>query len=101
MEPNNTPPLDELVATIVGFGGPLTSIVSGMLEWQAAGRSSPDAPGIPEVLTTLLTDVLADLRDDTPAADLRTTASVLRRVTDTICSDLYVVDPRMLDAADT
>jgi hypothetical protein len=70
---------------------PLQSIVNHMLEFQAAGRSAPDAPPVEVVLAELLEGTLAALigRHGQPAVEAA--AAVLEDAGETISSEIFIV----------
>jgi hypothetical protein len=86
------PPIEALVEAVVGLGGPLTSIVSHMVETQMSGRGAPNAASIPNILHGLLRDVLEPLRDEFSAGEILASARALERVTDQVCGEILLVN---------
>jgi hypothetical protein len=87
------PPLEKLVNAIVEVGGPLTSIVSHMVRFEAAVESAPDAPSIPVALANILRGTLDPLRDEFSAEDLEMAAAVLSRACAQVVDDVLLVEP--------
>jgi hypothetical protein len=86
------PPIEALIEAIVALGGPLTSIVSHMVETQMSGRGAPNAASIPNILRGLLRDVLDPLRDEFSADEILASARALERTTDQICGEIFLVN---------
>jgi hypothetical protein len=86
------PPIEALIEAIVALGGPLTSIVSHMVETQMSGRGAPNAASIPNILRGLLRDVLDPLRDEFSADEILASGRALQRATDQICGEIYLVN---------
>ena len=85
--------LDELVTQLLSCGGVLSQIIAGMLEFQAAGRSAPDAAPIPEVAHSLIRGVLDDVRKRHSRRDIRVAATIIAESTDAICENIFFVGP--------
>lgn len=78
-------PRDELVAAIVGFGGPLASIVVHMVHNGASQESLGD------VLSGLLASILEPLDRSYTGEQLRSTAQVLEDTTTIMCREILIV----------
>jgi hypothetical protein len=74
---------------------PLQSIVNHMFEFQAAGRSAPDAPPVEVVLADLLEGTLAGLVERHGRQAVEAAAAVLEDAGETICSEIFIVDPEL------
>jgi hypothetical protein len=89
--------LDEVVTQLLACGAVLSQMISGMLEFAASGRAAPDSAPIPEVAHDLIRSVCEYLRHDYSKRDLKTAARIVEKVTDSICNDIYAVNPEMMD----
>ena len=71
--PPQQPPdvLDELTTQLLGCGGALSQIVSHAVQWEAAGKSAPDAAPVPDVTQALVRDALQDLSQHHAQYELR------------------------------
>jgi hypothetical protein len=90
---DSEPPIETLIAAVVGLGGPLTSIVGHMVESQMSGRGAPNPASIPNILRGLLRDVLDPLRDEFSADEILMSARALDRVTEQVCGEIVLVNP--------
>ena len=90
-------PLDELVTHLLDCGGVLSQIISRMVEFQASGRSAPDAAPIPDVAHSLIREVAVPVARDYSKRDLRVAAKIVDQVTEAICENIYGVDPDWFD----
>jgi hypothetical protein len=88
-------PLDELVAALLECGGALSQIISHMLEFQAAGRSVPDAAPIPEVAHTVIKDATRALTKRHSKRDIRVAAKIVEQATTEICDNVFFVGPEL------
>ncbi len=84
-------PLDELVAQLLECGGVLSQIVGRMVEFQAAGRSAPDAAPIPEVAHSLIRDVLDGVRKRHSERHIRVAATIIAEATEAMCENIFFV----------
>jgi hypothetical protein len=91
-------PLDELVEQLLSCGGVLSQMLAGMLEFDASGRSSPDAAPIPDTMRTLIRSVVTGVGKRYSKRDLRVAAAIVDQVTDSICEEIYYIPPEALDA---
>jgi hypothetical protein len=89
--------LDELVKQLLECGGVLSQIIASMVEFQSSGRSAPDAAPIPEVAFSLIRSVTEDFLTRYSKRDLKVAARIVRDATATMCSELYVVGPELLN----
>jgi hypothetical protein len=87
--------LDELVTQLLECGGALTQIIAGMVEYQASGRSAPDAAPIPEVAHSLIRGVLSGVQKRHSKRDIRVAAAIVREATDAIVNDVFFVGPEL------
>jgi hypothetical protein len=85
--------LQELADQLLDCGGVLSQIVSGMVQWQAAGLGHPDAAPIPEAARSLVADVLKEIRPKHSRRDLKVAAAIVKEATEAICDNVYGVDP--------
>jgi hypothetical protein len=92
-----TPPdaLDELVGQLLDIGGVFSQIIDRMVQFEASGRSTPDAVPVPEMAHTLIRDVVGDLRKEYSKRDLRVAAKIVEQTTDAICNNLFFVGPEL------
>ena len=88
-------PLDELVTQLLECGGALSQIISRMTQFQAAGRSAPDAAPIPEVAHSLIRGALDELRKRYSNRDIRVAARMIGETTDAICENIFFVGPEL------
>ena len=72
--------------------GQLSLILGHMHRYQAEGKSAPDAPEPPFVLSDLLKDVLRGLGDERATEDIATAAQMLEGATRLIGDELFIVD---------
>jgi hypothetical protein len=87
--------VDQLVAELLDCGGVLSQIISHMVQFEASGRSAPDAAPIPEVAHSLIRDVLGDLRKRHSKRDIAVAAAIVNEATAAICNDLFAVGPEL------
>jgi hypothetical protein len=88
-------PLDELVTQLLECGGVLSQIVGRMVEFQAAGRSAPDAAPVPEVAHSLIRDVLDGVRKRHSKRDVRMAATIIAEATEAMCGNIFFVGPEL------
>jgi hypothetical protein len=88
---DDTTPLQDLVAALVGIGGQLTTTLEHMETSRAAGRSAPGADDIPVVLAGLLCSVLREMPSRFSAGELRGAAAVLEDAARRIEDGLFLV----------
>jgi|SRR5579884_378145 len=86
-------PVDQLVTHLLDAGGVLSQIVGRMVEFEASGRSAPDAAPIPDVAYSLIRDVLDPLTKTHSKRDIRVAAAILEQATTAICDNIFFVDP--------
>lgn len=86
-------PVDELAAQLVEAGAVLSQIISHMVEFQAAGRSAPDAVPIPEMAQSLIRGVLDGVRKAHSKRDIRIAAAIIAESTGAICENVFFVGP--------
>jgi hypothetical protein len=91
--PEPVEPLDELVAELLDCGGVLSQIISAMVEFQAGGHHAGDQVPTPEIAYSIVRGVVCGLSERFSAADLQTSAIVVREVTEVLCNELYVLGP--------
>jgi hypothetical protein len=92
--PNSSPPpdvLDELTSQLLDCGGALSQIISHAVQWDAAGRSDPDAAPAPDVLRALIRDALGELAQHHARYELRRAASIIAEATTLICENIFLV----------
>jgi hypothetical protein len=92
--PPTATPVDRLVTSLLGCGGPLSSMVNSMVEYQASGRSAPDAPPIPEVAHRLVASVVQEAVGRYTDAEIGTAAVMIDAAMDAVCENLFIVPPR-------
>ena len=93
--PHVPDPIDELVTQLLECGGVLSQIVSRMVEFQAAGRSAPDAAPIPEVAHSLIQGVLDGVRKRHSKRDIRVAATIIAEATEAIGENIFYVGPEL------
>jgi hypothetical protein len=86
-------PLDRLATALLECGGVLSQIVGRMVEFDAAGRSAPDAAPIPEVAQTLVRSVLDEVGGRHSKRDVRLAAMIVSESTHAICENIFFVGP--------
>jgi hypothetical protein len=99
-KPEPDDPLGAYVAALLVLNGQLMGVVDHMLAFQASGRSAPDAPPIPVVLTELLTGILGPLAEGDGAAELELAAAMLEATSGRIASELFLVSPDLDEELD-
>jgi hypothetical protein len=91
---SDTPePLDDLVARLLECGAVLGQMVAAMVEFQASGRSAPDAAPIPEVAHSLVRGELVDLLARHGMEDIALAAKIVREATDAISDGIFILGP--------
>jgi hypothetical protein len=90
------PAIDALALALMNSCGQLSLILGHMHRYQAEGRSAPDAPDPPFVLTELLRQVLRGLADEHETDDIATAAQMLESATQVIGDELFIVDVERL-----
>jgi hypothetical protein len=85
--------LEELANQLLECGAVLSQIVSGMVQWQAAGLSHPDAAPIPDTARSLVADVLKEVKPKHSRRDLKVAAAIVKEATDAISENIFFVDP--------
>ena len=94
--PHHAPePLDELVSELLAVGAVLSQMIAGMVEFEASGRSAPDAAPIPEVAHSLIRDVLDGVQKRHSKRDIRVAAKIVAESTHAICEDIFIVNMDM------
>jgi hypothetical protein len=85
--------LDDLVTQLLECGAILSQIISHMVQFQAAGRSAPDAAPIPEVAHSLIRGVLGGVGKRHSKRDIRAAATIVKQATASIGNEIYFVGP--------
>jgi hypothetical protein len=88
-------PLDKLTAQLLECGGVLSQIVGHMVKFEASGHAAPDLAPIPEVARTLIRVVLDELRKRHSRRDILVAAKIVAEATETICENIFFVDPEL------
>jgi hypothetical protein len=88
---NSPAALDELVSQLLSCGAVLSQIIGRMVQFEAAGRSAPDAAPIPDVAHSVIRGVLDDVAERHPDVEIRAAAAIVNEVTDAICEDIFFV----------
>ena len=88
-------PLDELTGQLLAVGAVLSQIISGMVRYQAAGRSAPDSAPIPEVAHELIRGVLNEVGKLHSKRDIRVAARIVEEATEAICENIFYVGPEL------
>jgi hypothetical protein len=83
------------VEQLLEIGGVLLQIIGRMVEFQASGRSGPDAAPIPEMAHALIRDVIGDVRKQHSKRDVRVAARIIEQATDCISENLFFVGPEL------
>jgi hypothetical protein len=84
--------VEELVTELLGCGAVLSQMISQMVEFEASGRSAPDAAPIPTVAHELIAGVLTDIKHRHSRRDLKVAAAIVGEVTESICQNIFFVD---------
>jgi hypothetical protein len=98
--PRSNDALDELVDQLLACGAVLSQIISHMVRWEAAGKSTPDTAPIPTVAHSLIADVSKPVSRRHSRRDLRIAAAIVEEITEAICDEIYSVsldDPALDD----
>jgi hypothetical protein len=93
--PNPPDCLEEFVTELLECGGVLSQIVSRMVQFQASGRSAPDAAPIPEVAHSLIRDVLDGVRKRHAKRDIRVAAAIVGEATEAIADNILFIGPEL------
>jgi hypothetical protein len=88
-------PLDELTTQLLEVGAVLSQLVSGMVRFQAAGRSAPDSAPIPEVAHQLVCSSLDEIAKRHSRRDIRVAARIVEEATHAICENIFYVGPEL------
>src|SRR5438552_522631 len=88
-------PLDRLATALLECGGVLSQIVGRMVEFEAAGRSVPDAAPIPDVAQTLVRSVLDEVGRRHSKRDIRVTAAIVSESTQAMCENIFYLGPEL------
>jgi hypothetical protein len=98
--PSHQPPdaLDDLVTNLLECGGVLSQIISGMVEFEASGRSAPGTAPIPEVAHSLIRSVSRPVSHGFSKRDIKVAAKIVDQMTNAICSDIFAVDLDWFDS---
>ena len=91
--------LDDLVTQLLECGGVLSSIISHMVEFEASGRSAPDAAPIPEVAHSLIRGVLDNVGKRHSKRDIKVASRIVKEATAAICDDIFYVGQSSSDQA--
>ena len=89
-------PLDDLVSELLECGGVLSQIISHMIEFEASGKSAPDAAPIPEVAHSLIRSVIGHVQLRNSRGHIRAAARIVGEVTEAICNEIYFVPPEFI-----
>jgi hypothetical protein len=76
----------------------LSQIISNMVQFDASGRSDPDAVPIPEAAHSLMRSVIEPTAAKHSKRDVRVAAKIVGQATAAMCEDIFTVDPDWLDA---
>src|SRR5947209_17641514 len=86
------PAVDALALAMMNSFGQLSIILMHMHRHQAEGRSGPDAPAPPFMLTEMLKGILGALADEHSMEDVATAAQMLVSATQIIGDELFLID---------
>jgi hypothetical protein len=95
---DSSPPpdaLDDLTTQLLECGGVLSQIISHMVQFQAAGRSAPDAAPIPEIAHSLIRGVLGGVGKRHSKRDIKVAAAIVKQATASISNEIYFVGPEL------
>jgi hypothetical protein len=90
-----TDPLDDLTTQLLECGALLSQMISHMVQWQAAGKSAPDAAPIPDVAHQLIRDVIGRLTHNHPAAEISAAAVIVGEATKVIGDEIFFMSSDM------
>jgi hypothetical protein len=93
--PQSSDPLDELTTSLLECGAVLSQMTSHMAEFDAAGKSAPDAAPISDVAHTLIHDVLGDVRKRHSKRDIRVAGAIVAEATTAIVENIFYVGPEL------
>lgn len=88
--------LDVLITQLLDCGGVLSQMIGRMVQFDAAGKSSPDAAPIPEIAHSLIYDAVCDVARRRSKRDITVAAAIVEDVTEAICEEIFLVDPKNL-----
>jgi hypothetical protein len=83
--------LERLTAQLLDCGGVLSQIVSHMVEWENAGRSSPDTAPIPDIARQLVASALGDMTKRHSRLELRKATTIVEEATSLIAENIFFV----------
>jgi hypothetical protein len=66
-----------------------------MVQWEAAGKSVPDAAPIPDVAHRLIRDVLKRLKQSHSTAEISAAAAIVGEAANVIGDEVFFVPPNM------
>ncbi len=95
--PKPTAALAELVSQLLGCGAVLSQIVGRMVQFEASGRSAPDAASIPTVAHALIAGVLTELEQAHSRHDLMVAAAIVEEATDAVRENIFYVNVDALE----
>ncbi len=84
-------PFDELATQLLECGAVLSQVVSHMVQFEASGRSAPDAAPVPEVAHDLVSEAIAHDVKQFSKADIVRAAEVVEAATDAIHQNIFFV----------
>jgi hypothetical protein len=88
-------PLDDLTEELLECGALLSQIISHMVQFEAAGKSAPDAVPIPQMAHRLIRDVIDGLARKHSAKEIRAAAAIVGEATKVIGDEVLLVSPDM------
>jgi hypothetical protein len=97
MQEFEPPPFEEdavgmLVAQMMQTTGCLSLIVNHLLSWTASEPEAGGGGGFDEILAEMLCDVLEELRQRHPVAEIAAAAALLDEAQKIICDEIHLVE---------
>lgn len=93
--PQQPDPLDELAASLLECGAPLSQMIAHMVRFQPGGRPPPDLAPIPDVARSMIRDVLDEVGTRYSERDIRVAAEIVLAATNEICENIFFVGPEL------
>src|SRR3954453_12930945 len=84
-------PIERLTGEIVAIGGPLSSLVSHMI--QVGDLKGGDPAEIPVILTDLIGPTIEGITDGWAADRIDDAADILHAACERICSEIFIAPP--------
>lgn len=91
----STDPLDGLVTELLECGAVLSQIVTRMVQFQAAGRSAPDAVPIPEAAHAVVRGAIHSVKPRHSKRDIKVATAIVAEATTAITDNVFFLGPEL------